>query len=169
MPRRGTPGHRRGWRGHRNDGQDRLPPIGAASSASRVPAARPRRGRATERRCSPAASTISVDAANTLDPFAMRPAFPASDYYGSSVPPRRHQPTTGLPADQLAAGREGDRRDGSHVHSRTLRRGRRPAMPLQHRHGYAAALRRGLPAGDITQPRSSPHDNVVRVRAALRP
>ena len=43
-------------------------------------------------------------------------AFPTSDYYGSSAPPRRHQPTTGLPADQLAAGREGDRRDGSHVH-----------------------------------------------------
>ena len=29
------------------------------------------RGRATERRCSPATSSVSVDAANTLDPFAM--------------------------------------------------------------------------------------------------
>jgi hypothetical protein len=60
-------------------------------------------------------------------------------------------------------------RTGSHVHSRTLRRGRRPAMPLQPRHGYAAGLHRGLPAGDITQPRSSPPDNVVRVRAADQP
>ena len=124
--------------------------------------------RATARRCSPATSSISVDAANTLDPFAMWPAFPTSDYYGSSAPPRRHRPATGLPADQLAAGRGGDRRDGSHVHSRTVRRGRRPAMPLQHRHGYAAGLHRGLPAGDITQPRSSPH-HAVRVRAATQP
>lgn len=30
-----------------------------------------------------------------------------------------------------------------------VRRGRRPAMPLQHRHGYAADLHRGLPVGDI--------------------
>ena len=43
----------------------------------------------------------------------------------------------------------GDRRDGSHVHSPTVRRGRRPAMPLQHRHGYAADLHRDLPVGDI--------------------
>ncbi len=50
-------------------------------------------------------SSISLDAASTLDPFAMWPTFPASDYYGSSVPPRRHQPTTCLPADQLAADR----------------------------------------------------------------
>ncbi len=28
-------------------------------------------------------------------------------------------------------------------------------MPLRLRHGYAAAFHRGLPAGDITQPRSS--------------
>ena len=86
----------------------------------------------------------------------MWPAFPASDYYGSSAPPRRHQPATGLPADQLAAGRGGDRRDGSHVHSRTVRRGRRPAMPLQHRHGYAAGLHRGLPAGDIDPAKEFP-------------
>ena len=51
-------------------------------------------------------------------------------------------------------------------------------MPLQHRRGYAADLHRGLPAGDITQPRSSPHHPdadanvdvvVVRVRAAIQP
>ena len=35
---RGTPGHRRGCTDHRTDGQDRPSPIGAASSASRVPA-----------------------------------------------------------------------------------------------------------------------------------
>src|SRR3954447_14616265 len=51
-------------------------------------------------------------------------------------------------------------------------------MPLQHRRGYAADLHRGLPTGDITQPRSSPtatHGDanvvvaVVRVRAAIQP
>ena len=31
-------------------------------------------------------------------------------------------------------------------------------MPLRSRHGYAADLHHGLPTGDITQPRSSPHD-----------
>ena len=46
----------------------------------------------------------------------MRSAFPTSDYYGPSAPPLRHRPATNLPADQLAAGREGNRRDGSHVH-----------------------------------------------------
>ncbi len=86
----------------------------------------------------------------------MWPAFPASDYYGSSAPPRQHQPATGLPAGHAGRGRGGDRRDGSHVHSRTVRRVRRPAMPLQHRHGYAADLHRGLPAGDIAPAKEFP-------------
>ena len=47
--------------------------------------------------------------------------------------------------------------------------GRRPAMPLRHRHGYAADLHRGLPTGDITQPRSSPPRQSRRVRAAPSP
>lgn len=46
----------------------------------------------------------------------MWPAFPASDYYGSSAPSRRHQPTMSLPASQHHAGRGGGHRDGSHVH-----------------------------------------------------
>ena len=48
-------------------------------------------------------------------------------------------------------------RDGSHVHFRTLRRDRHPVMPQHPRHGYAAGIHRGLPTGDITQSRSSPH------------
>ena len=46
----------------------------------------------------------------------MRPAFPTSDYYGPSVPARRHQPTAGLPAAALSRQQRGRRRDGSHVH-----------------------------------------------------
>jgi hypothetical protein len=49
-------------------------------------------------------------------------AFPCPDYYESSVPSRRHPPTTSVPFDQLAAGRRGDRRDGSHVHHEPLDR-----------------------------------------------
>ena len=37
----------------------------------------------------------------------MWPAFPASDYYGSSAPPRRHQPATGLPRRPGRAAGEG--------------------------------------------------------------
>jgi hypothetical protein len=43
-------------------------------------------------------------------------------------------------------------------------------MPLQLRHDYAAGIHRGLPTGDITQPKSSPHDDtVVWVRVATQP
>src|SRR3954463_14553703 len=44
----------------------------------------------------------------------MRPAFPASDYYGPSVPFRRHQPTASLPTTR------GRHRDGSHVHHASI-------------------------------------------------
>ena len=86
----------------------------------------------------------------------MRPAFPASDYYGSSAPSRQHQPTTGLPARQPQGCRVRDRRDGSHVHRMIARPGRCPAMPLPLRHDYAAGIHRGLPTGDINRPKSSP-------------
>jgi hypothetical protein len=46
----------------------------------------------------------------------MRPAFPASNYYGGSVPPRRLQTTAILPSPDLAGQRGGQRRSGSHVH-----------------------------------------------------
>ena len=39
---------------------------------------------------------------------------------------------------------------------RTACRVRRPTLPLQPRHGYAAGFRDGLPADDIDQPGSSP-------------
>ena len=41
-------------------------------------------------------------------------------------------------------------------------------MPLRHRHGYAAGLPRGLPAGDIEPTVKSSHIG-VRVRAAAKP
>jgi hypothetical protein len=86
----------------------------------------------------------------------MWPAFPAADYYGPSAPTQRQQPATRLPDDRRS-GRGGGRRVGSHVRSRSVRRVRRPAMPLRPRHAYPAALRHGLPAGDINRRGSSPH------------
>ena len=52
---------------------------------------------------------------------------------------------------------------------RTYQRGRCPAMPLQLRHGYAAVFHRGLPAGDITRPRSSPTGWPGRMCVATQP
>jgi hypothetical protein len=40
-------------------------------------------------------------------------------------------------------------------------------MPLRLRHGYAAGIHRGLPIGNINQPRSSPH--FVQIRTATQP
>ena len=50
-----------------------------------------------------------------LPPLAMWPAFPASDYYGGSAPPRRPQSTADLPATGLAGRRGGQHLGGSHV------------------------------------------------------
>lgn len=50
----------------------------------------------------------------------------------------------------------------------TARQGWCPALPLQHRHDYAAVLHRGLRVGDFDRPRSYRHDS-CRMRAALQP
>ncbi len=84
-------------------------------SAPRPRAAR-RPGRCPVRRYSPTASQPSSPAAaNSLSPFTMWPAFPASDYYEDSAPPRCHQPTTDLPTTDLAGQWAGRLRGGSHV------------------------------------------------------
>jgi hypothetical protein len=41
-------------------------------------------------------------------------------------------------------------------------------MPLRPRHGYAVAIHRGLPTGDINQSQSSPLDNHGRRMGARR-
>ena len=91
------------------DGRYWPSPNGAASSAWRVPATRPRSGRATKRRYSPATSSPRIDAANTLDPLrhvhgfpvlgllrVLRPTSPASTGDRSS-PPYRQGPTKWFP------------------------------------------------------------------------
>lgn len=98
----------------------------------------------------------------------MWPAFPASDYYESSVPSRQHQPTTGLPIhrpkDQWVRGHQ----NGSHVYRMTVRPGRRPsyapaASPrLRRRHSSWPPDRRHQPAQGVPRPHH-------RVRTAARP
>ena len=123
-------------------------PIGAAWPGSPVPAPPPARRWATTRRYSPATSwPSSTQAADLLPPVAMWTAFPPSDYYEGSAPPGDHQPTTSLPAPSLAGWEGGRPLGGSHVHHATGRRDRRPAIPRQPRHEYAAALPRGLHVG----------------------
>jgi len=97
----------------------------------------------------------------------MWPAFPASDYYGPSTPPRRHHPTASLPT--TARRQQGGRhRDGSHVHHASIDGVGAQLFPLQHRHEYAADLPRGLTT-DCTKPASeSPPANGAD-GAALRP
>lgn len=75
----------------------------------------------------------------------MCPAFPCSDYYGPSAPLPRHQPTVDLPIDQLAAGREGQHRNGSHVHHAPVDRIGAQLNPCSLANGYAADIHRGLP------------------------
>ena len=145
MPPPGTPGHRRGCRGHRTDEPDRRSPIGAAWSGSSVPAPRPRSA------VGHGASVFTGDLlafqplrCELAAPLRHVAGFPDLGLLRGSVPSRGHQPTTGLPATGLAGRRGGRPRDGSHVHHCTGRRGRCPALPRQPRHEYAADLPRGL-------------------------
>ena len=54
--------------------------------------------------------------ANTLFSFAMYVAFPRSDYYENSAPPKGCQLTTSLPISGLDGQDAGKPKGGSHVH-----------------------------------------------------
>ena len=96
-------------------------------------------------------------------------AFPASDYYGPSAPPHSRRSTVDHARHQPGLGRLARRRwDGSHVHQRFGWQDRRPAMPLQPRHEYAAGLPRGLP-GYAFRLRSHLPTQVGKVCTAARP
>jgi hypothetical protein len=95
----------------------------------------------------------------------MRPAFPASDYYGPSVPSRRHQPTASLPTATRRR-RDGQRRNGSHVHHVSIDGVGAQLFPLQHRHEYAAGLPHGLTTGCIRPASEFPPANAGGARCA---
>jgi hypothetical protein len=100
---------------------------------------------------------------DTLPPFPRWPALPASEYYGGSAPlttigRRRAYP----PRPARATARRGpdSKRFPRSLHSG--QRGRHPALPLRHRHGYAVDLHRDLPGQACgTRPRV-PADPKVR-------
>lgn len=77
--------------------EERITANGAACAASCVLVAPPSPDRATKHPYSQMISTVCMLAANPLEPFALCPAFPDSDYYDSSAPPHRQQPTTRPP------------------------------------------------------------------------
>jgi len=85
---------------------------------------------------------------NPLGPFAMRTPLACPDYYGPSAPPSGHRRTTRQPAPARPDGRQGTGATRWFPRSPwTDRWVRWPALPQRHRHGYAADLHRGLPAG----------------------
>jgi hypothetical protein len=97
-------------------------------------------------------------------------AFPPSDYYETSVPSHGPQPATDLPPVSVWRTKTRAAAGGSHVHCMTDRRGRRPALPRQHRHAYAADFQRGLLTGAVDRLRSRPPRGDPRwSRAAHRP
>jgi hypothetical protein len=122
------------------------------------------RGWAMERQL----SSLCIDTAIALDPS---PCNRLSRSRTTTGPPPHLAGLAGDgPSSQPARWLAGGRRDGSHVHSRTLGRGRRPAIPLQRRHNYAAELHRGLLTDDIDRSRSCLHRGLtVQVRAATQP
>ena len=96
----------------------------------------------------------------------------ALNHHGASAPSHGHRSTTDLPhqPDRLPGGK-GDRGWFPRSPRNRSMRGRRPPRPRQHRHAYAAVLRRGLPTGPskpATELTSHPHAR-CRSRAAHRP
>jgi hypothetical protein len=81
----------------------------------------------------------------------------ARDYYEASVPPPGHRPATRLPALDTGCIDGGTTRGSSHVHHVIDRSGRHPALLRQHRHAYAAGIRRDLPTVGARQLRSRRH------------
>ena len=119
------------------------------------------------RRYSPATFLFCIDAANSLNPFAMWPAFPASNYYGSSAPSRRHQPATDLP---LSSGELGSRGPPGWFPRSLLNRSSGVGAQLCPR-GLAMTTPRTFIvaslSGDIY--RKGVLRNLVRMRAAAQP
>jgi len=83
-----------------------------------------------------------------LVPFAVCTPLACSDYYETSAPSTTLGRQRTCPPPDRIVRREGDR--GWFPRSPRIDRwGRRPPWPRQHRHTYAAVLRRDLPTGPV--------------------
>ena len=91
-----------------------------------------------------------------LAPFAMCTPLACPDYYGASAPPRAFSGRCAYPASRGWSPRGGTGTRWFPCSLRIDRPGRHPALPRQHRHGYAAGLHRDLPTGTPSQLRSQP-------------
>ena len=125
------------------------------------PALGPHTGPAPARRYSPATTSWSSSTSHCrlAGPLRHVTGFPVALGLLRGLRPTRRPSADDGPARRpswLPAGK-GDR--GWFPRSPQIdRRGRRPALPLQHRHGYAAGLHRGLPTDSTNRLRSSPPD-----------
>jgi hypothetical protein len=99
----------------------------------------------------------------------MYAAFPRSEYYAGSAPPRAFSGRRTYPRPSLDRTEPGS---GTRWFPRsllTVRERRCPAMPLRHRPGYAVDLHQGLPAKRDNRPRSSSPGTARPVRTATQP
>jgi hypothetical protein len=113
--------------------------------------------RSPAHRYSPAASWHSLACtAGLLAPFAMCAPLACPDYYGASAPSRAFGRRRAYPSRPDGSRAAGPTRDGSRVHLRIDRSAWHPALPRQHRHGYAAGIHRGLPTDTPSRLRSRP-------------
>jgi len=100
----------------------------------------------------------------------MRTAFPPSDYYGPSAPPRDHRRATRRPAAPGPDGRtQTGTRSGSHVHHQPIAGRGAQLYPC----GIATATPQTFtvasPARDLQPAREFPARHEGRVRAAIQP
>jgi hypothetical protein len=88
----------------------------------------------------------------------------------TTAAPPRLRPSAGVVPIRPALLAGGRKRNESGRFPRSLlsgQRGRHPALPLRHRHGYAAVLHRGLPTGKINPIQEFPPMRAVRT--AIQP
>ena len=91
------------------------------------------------------------------------------DYYGASAPSPCLQRTVRLSRHRGWSPRGGTGTRWFPCSPRVDRPGRHPALPRQHRHGYAAGLHRDLPTGTPSQLRSQPPPAGMTVHCTYPP
>jgi hypothetical protein len=96
-------------------------------------------------------------------------AFPASDYYGPSAPPRGQQPTADLPTGTSSRRRRGQPQGGSHVHHVPVDGIDVQLSRCSLTTGTPQAFPDGLLTGINDRLRSRPPGEYRRARTAARP